>query len=180
MRKMKKYSLWLMPSGKVYKKLAKIISQLNREYSAPKFLPHVTLLPSTIGAEKEILLKTAQLANLISPFEIKLTNVDYLNEYFRCLFIKAAKSRELMETNLKAREIFNLNKEPKFMPHLSLMYGNFDPKIKEKIIRKIGKKFNLKFKVKSVNLFLTEGKPKKWRKIKRFVLKLKIASKYHK
>lgn len=160
-----------MPTGNIYNKLNKIISQLNKEYSSPNFLPHVTLIGLVVGSQKEILLKTSQLAIFIQPFEIKLTKVDYLNEYFRCLFIKVVKTKELMEANLKAREIFNREKDLKFMPHLSLMYGNFNSKTKKGVISKIGREFNLKFKVKSIHLFLTEGESKRWYKIKKFVLK---------
>lgn len=170
---LQKYSIWLMPSGKVYNKLAKIISQLSEKYSSPHFEPHITLLGLTIGAEEEVITKTFQLAKILQPFEITFNKVDYSDEYFRILFIRVKETKDIMEANLKAREIFNRQGDPKYIPHLSLMYGNFSPEIKEKIIKDIGGKFNIRLRVKSIHLFKlkTKGDPKSWCKIKEFVLK---------
>ena len=56
------------------------------------------------------------------------------------------------------------------MPHLSLMYGDFTPQIKEKIITEIGKKIPISFDVDNIHLFSTDSKPKNWRRIKKFPL----------
>jgi 2'-5' RNA ligase len=183
MKKPKKYSLWLiflshwlMPSERLYRKLTNLIFQLSKENSSPNFEPHITLFGLLVGPENEIIEKTFQLSNLINPFEIKLTKIGYLGEYFRCLFIKVEKTVEIMNTNLKSKELlgkYYVNPYPdsKFMPHLSLMYGNFSSKIKEEIISKIGKDFNIKFEVNKIHLFSTDGEPKDWHKIKEFILK---------
>ncbi len=171
MTKTKGYSLWLMPSGEVYNKLADLIFQLSKEYSAPKFEPHITLIGEVTGLEDEIIKKTSQLANFIKSCSIKLTNVDNLDEYFNYLFIKAEKTDDLMETNSKAREIFNRQADPECMPHLSLMYGNFPPEIKEEIIKNMGKDFNHSFEARSIHLFKTEGKVRDWYRLKEFTLR---------
>lgn len=159
-----------MPPEKVYNKLAEIILKLSKNHNSPNFMPHVTLLGSIFSSEKKMFLKTSQLVTFLHPFEIELTKVDYLDEYFRCLFIRAVGTKELIHANLKAREIFNRQRDQKFMPHLSLMYGNFDTKLKEKIIAEIGREFNLKFKIKSIHLISDEGEPEEWFKIKEFIL----------
>lgn len=171
MVKTKGDSLWLMPSGDVYKDLAKIISQLSRGYSTPNFEPHITLLSQLTRPEEEILAKTSQLTTLLRPFEVKLTAVDYLDEYLGCLFIRIEETEEVIQANLKAREVFNRQDDPKYMPHLSLMYGNLAPKIKEKIIAEIGKDFDLRFTASSIHLFSTKGEPKDWYRVKKFSLK---------
>lgn len=168
----KRYSLWMMPSGDIYNRLAKTISQLNREYSTPNFEPHVTLIGRVVGSEEYILPKTSQLATLIRPYEIRLTAVDYLDEYFRCLFIRVEETEHVMDANLKARGIFNRQQDPKYMPHLSLMYGNFTPRIKEKIIAGIGREFNMKFEARSIHIFSTNGEPKDWYRVKELPLLL--------
>ncbi len=167
----KGYSLWLIPAGEVYQKLAKTISQLSRQYSAPNFEPHITLLGQLARPEEEVLSKTSQLATLLRPLEIKLTRVDYLDQYFRCLFIRVEETKEVVKANLKAREVFSRQNDPQYTPHLSLMYGHFTPKIKEKIIAEIGREFNLSFKVRNIYLFSTKGEPKDWCQAKKFPLK---------
>lgn len=171
MEKAKGYSLWLMPSGDVYNRLAKTISQLSREYSAPNFEPHVTLIGSLIGSREEILTKTAKVASLIQPYEIRLTEVSYLDEYFRSLFVKVEETRDVLNANLRAREIFKRQEDPRYMPHLSLMYGNFSRRIKEGIIAEIGKECAMSFKARSIHLFSTSGEPKDWYRVKEFIMK---------
>ncbi len=167
----KSYSLWLVPVGQVYDKFVDLISRLSKEYSTPNFEPHITLLGEEIGEEKEIIDKTSRLAALIKPYEAKLTNIDYLDEYFRCLFVRIKETSGVMGANLKAREIFNRKTDPVYMPHLSLMYGHFSPETKEKIIKEIGREFNKSFEVGSIHLFCTEGEVKAWHRVKEFMLK---------
>lgn len=170
MMKAKGYSIWLIPTGEVYWKLAEIISQLSKKYSTPNFEPHLTLIGDLLGSEGEIISKTSKLADLFKSFEIKLKRADYFDEYFKCLFIRAEKSKEIIEANNITREIFNLNPDPEYMPHLSLMYGNLSPETKEEILADLGKEFDISFEVKSVHLFSTTGEVKNWHKVKEFPL----------
>ncbi len=167
------YSLWLMPSGDAYNKLKELAFQLSEKNSSPNFEPHVTLLGDIFLSEEEILDKTSKLATLIQPFVVSLNKVDYLDEYFRCLFIRAQETKDLAEANVKAREIFNRQQDPKFMPHLSIMYGNFNPAVKEKIISEIGREIKTEFEIKSIYLVAASSKiePKDWKIIKEFSLK---------
>jgi len=171
MTKAKGYSIWLIPTDNIYKKLHQIVLQLSKKYSTPSFEPHITLLDGFLGSKEEILSNTEQLTHLIRPFTIRLTHADYLDQYFRCLFLRAEKTIELMNANDKAREIFNRKQDPKFMPHLSLMYGDFTPETKEQIIETIDREFNISFNVRSIHLFSTDGKPKDWYRVGEFSLK---------
>ena len=167
------YSIWLIPTGETYQKLAKIISALSEKYSTPNFEPHVTLIGGgdLIGTEEEAVSKTLKLTEALKPFEIKLAKADYFNEYFKCLFIRAEKTKEVIEANDIARKHLNLKPIPDYMPHLSLMYGDINSEIKEKILADLEREFNLSFEVKSIHLFSTTGEVKDWYKIKEFPLK---------
>lgn len=167
----KGYSLWLMPAGDVYDRLKGLISRLSRRYSTPDFEPHVTLLSEIPGPEDEIVSKTARLASVIGPYKIELSRVEYLNEYFRCLFLRAKETDEVMRANREARRIFGRETDPEYMPHLSLMYGDFPPRTKEKIIEEIGKEISAGFGVESIHLFSTSGEPEDWYRVKEFLLK---------
>lgn len=156
------FSLWLQPTGQTYDRLAGIIKQLGAQYHAPVFEPHITLLGGLTGSEDTLITRTTQLAKLLKPNAIKLTTLDYLDEYFRCLFANVEKSAWLIDANLKARKIFHRKDVPAFMPHLSLLYGNFPPAIKQRISIEIGSSFNFSFQVTSVQLWSTAGEPKAW------------------
>lgn len=166
-----------MPTGDIYHQLANLIMQLSKEYSAPLFEPHVTLLTPIFGLEDELVDKAPQLAKIIKPYEIKLATIDYLDSYFRCLFLRAEETMGVMEANTKAKEIFHsYNIDPQdasYTPHLSLMYGDFPLETKKSIVAKIGKELRLNFKAESIHLFFTTGEVKDWYRVKEFRMKYK-------
>ena len=167
------YSIWLIPTGETYQKLAKIISDLSKEHSTPNFEPHVTLIGGgeLVGAEEDLISQTSKLSDLLKSFKIKLKKADYFDEYFKCLFIRAEKTEEIMEVNNATRKHLNLKPNSDYMPHLSLMYGDISLETKERILADLGREFNLNFEVKSIHLFSTDGKVKDWYKVKEFSLK---------
>ena len=168
MIKTKGYSLWLMPEGEIYKKLAGIISDLSKRYKTPKFEPHVTLLGEVEKYKKQRMISwTSSLSRLIKPFEIKLDGVDYRGETFKSLFIKVEESRDIMHANFTAKKVFGL--EFDYKPHLSLLYGDIDQRIKKAIITELGD-FDLSFAADKIHLYSTRGEPKKWHKIDEFKL----------
>ena len=117
------YSLWLMPRGELVTCLADIIEDLSLDQPALLFEPNVTLLVGLTGLESEVISKTRMRATTIQPYEIHLDKVGYLDEFFRCLFIQVEPTLPVLEANQKARQIFQRQQEPAYLPHLSLMYG---------------------------------------------------------
>jgi 2'-5' RNA ligase len=166
------YSLWLMPTGEVRRRLAEAILDLSRAYSAPPFEPHVTLVGGVAGSAREVAAKMVDLARRIQPFTVRLTAVAGLNEYFRCLFVRVATTHPVMTANKFAREVFNLQQQPPFMPHLSLLYGHLPASAKERIIASLGRQFELEFKASSLHLYLTKNEPPAWRRVARVGLGL--------
>jgi len=163
------FSIFMMSTGDVYERYKQIINQLSDKYEAPKFEPHVTLISRLELSENELLSKISELADILRPFEINLTTAEYLDEYFRCVFILAEKTNIIMKANMEARKIFGRLHDPPYMPHLSLLYGDFDEKTKKKIIEELGD-VSGSFEVNSIFLFSTEGEVKDWYKVKEFPL----------
>jgi hypothetical protein len=56
------YSIWIKPSGHLYKKLQQEITTQAKEFGAPLFEPHVTLLPDIQGEKEQIIATMQQLA----------------------------------------------------------------------------------------------------------------------
>jgi 2'-5' RNA ligase len=159
------YSLWLMPIGEVCQRLAGTILELNRQYTTPAFEPHVTLAEGMTGPVREVAAKMGDLARQIPPFTVHLTTVDGLEEYFRCLFVRVAKTHPIMNANKAAREVFRLERQPAFMPHLSLLYGNLPANVKQRIVASLGRQLELEFKARSLHLYLIKGAPQAWRAV---------------
>ncbi|MGC9997470.1 MAG: 2'-5' RNA ligase family protein [Terriglobia bacterium] len=159
------HALWLMPSGEVCQRLTGTILELSRQYGTPAFEPHVTLAGSIVGPAREVESKIKDLARRIPPFTVRLTTVEGLEEYFRCLFVRVAQTHPIMSANKAAREIFRLPKQPAFMPHLSLLYGSLLSKEKERIIISLGRRFELEFKAATLHLYLIKREPEAWRRV---------------
>jgi len=74
------YSLWLIPSGDVYRRLINLIHRLSRRYSTPSFEFHVMLIEDLISLEEDVLSRTLRLCGLIQSYGIELGRVEYLDE----------------------------------------------------------------------------------------------------
>jgi 2'-5' RNA ligase len=166
------YSLWLIPTGEVRQQLAGTILDLSRQYAAPAFEPHVTLAGGIVGPAREVVAKMADLARRIPPFTVRLTEVDFLDEYFRCLFVRVAPTQPIMKANQLARAVFSLERQPAFMPHLSLLYADLPSGVKERIAASLGRRFELEFKVSDLHLYRIKGEVAAWRRTARFGLGL--------
>jgi 2'-5' RNA ligase len=166
----KGYSLWLMPSGDAYNRLNSIMSGLCRKHSSPFFEPHITLMGEVTGPKQEVISGTKRLVEKTRPFTVRLNRIGYFDEYFRCLFIQAEKTDELMKANLMARQEFSRQDDPEYFPHLSLMYGDFPEKAKQDIIREIGKELRISFNVESIHIFSTRGGARDWHRVREFPL----------
>lgn len=163
-------SVWLVPLGDVCDQLAHLIMQLSQEYASPLFPPHVTLLGGLSGAEQDIIARARQLAAQIEPFQAQLGSVDYLDNYHRALFVRLQETGPLLAANRTAREIYNCHNEPRYMPHLSLLYGHFAPSVKQDIIARIGNRFDLCFQATRIELHSTLGDTKDWYSLGKFEL----------
>ncbi len=161
-----------MPIGEVRQRLAGTILELSRQYTTPAFEPHVTLAEGMVGPAREVAKKMGDLARRIPPFTVRLTAVDGLEEYFRSLFVRVATTHPIIKANKAAREVFRLERQPAFMPHLSLLYGNLPANVKQRTIASLGRQFELEFKARSLHLYLIKGAPQAWRAVASFGLGL--------
>ena len=164
------YSLWLMPPLHIHRRLKQIILRLSRGLCSPAFEPHVTLLGRLNGTETELVSNTRLLASRLNPIVIQFEQVDYLKEYFRCLFIRVAWSSELLDAYRTAVEVFGTDPQSEFMPHLSLVYADLKEEAKIKVIRDTGTSFQDCFQVQNIHLYSTSGSPENWYRVCQFAL----------
>lgn len=168
--KAKGYSLWVMPTGAAYASFATLINRLAAEYDAPVFEPHVTVLGEITQPEAEILQRAMQLAQGQPPFQLHLHTVDYHDAYFRALFVRVQESEPLFALHQRAQELFQMPALPEYMPHLSLLYGQFPQAVKEAIIASTGKAQAARFTVNSIHVVNTEGEARSWYRVKEIPL----------
>jgi hypothetical protein len=143
------YALWIIPDGAVYTLTDGYIAKLSSTYHLPRFEPHVTILGGIRSPEPSAL---RGLAGSLTPFRIRLASeVDYLDEYFRCLFLKAHETPELMETFSKASRLFGYEGKPYF-PHLSLVYGDLPVETKREMIHTLREIPTIEFEARQLSL----------------------------
>lgn len=136
------YSLWVAPQGDLYQKLKKLISDLSLRFNSPIFEPHVTLLGDLKMSEEEIINKTSQLAKIISPYKITLDFIDYTDNLYQSLVIRTVATKEVVDANKKARDLFNKHTDTLYVPHVSIIYvKEMDNSQKQQLIAEIGDQF---------------------------------------
>jgi len=159
-----------MPTGEVCNHLAGIIQRLSARLGAPQFSPHVTLLGGCVGARGEMIARSARVAAALRPFTLRLEQIGYLDEYFRCLFVYVALTEPLRRAHQAARLAFDQQRAPAFLPHLSLLYGNFPRSRKEELMAELGPRLEMHFKARSLHVWQGHGDPRHWRRVARFGL----------
>lgn len=159
-----------MPDQEVYTKLQRLINQLSKPYGTPVFEPHVTLCGNLKEPAPEIIAKTTQLAARLTPYDIKLSGIDYRNEYYRCLFFSVITTKDVMSAFDTAKKVYGLRPGETYMPHLSIMYGNVKKRIKMSIKGTLGDNITASFAVKTLHVFLTTGSPRNWVRVARIHL----------
>ncbi len=167
------YALWIEPPAFLAVRLNALIDALSVQYGAPRFSAHVTLLGGLSGEEENLLSAAGSLASALSPFEMTLAGVGREDSYFRCLYLLAAPSGPLMGARGKAEEAFvrfrasgaALERPERFMPHMSLLYGDIDNSSKEAIIQSIGGTVTANFTAEGLSLYRVDGDIGSWRRV---------------
>ena len=163
------YALWIMPEGEAYSLTDSYIEKLSKTFNLPGFEPHVTILA---GISQAAISKVRGFAEILAPFWIRLAGQpEYLDEYFRCLFLKAHETPELMDTISKAGKLFGDEGSPQF-PHLSLAYGSLPVETKHEMIRTLGNTPEIAFEARHLSLLhaSVEMPIESWKVVERFPL----------
>ena len=151
--------------------LADTIYSLSHEFSSPLFPPHITLLGELSGSEEVLVERSQAVARQIEPFSVELTTIAYLDMYYRALFLQVRQTHSLMNANQIARQAFGIQNDEPYMPHLSLLYGNFPSRAKESIIERLGPRLSCAFEVARIHLHSTYGDTSTWEELGVFPLK---------
>jgi 2'-5' RNA ligase len=160
-----------MPCGSAFEQVDQIIRGLSQRLGVPGFEPHVTVLGGLLDSEADVVAKASQLAASMDPFEIECDRLEFLNEFYKCLFLRAVQAPPVMDANAKARTVFERADDETYMPHLSLLYGHFPVRTKQQLVAELGREWNLRFEVESIHLYSTEGRSDEWYRIKEFPMR---------
>ena len=164
------YTLWLMPDKATYLKLSKLIAELSTTHDAPSFEPHVTLLSGIVDDLGTAVNKTKQFAESLTSITARLTRIEFLEYYYRCLFFRTDESPALMKAREEAENFFEHTHIHPFIPHVSFLYGSLPVFQKEAIVSDLGAAFLVDFRLTKLRLVKTQRTPEHWELIKEYTL----------
>lgn len=167
----KGYALWLVPAEPAFSLLSRHIARLSRKLSTPQFDPHITLLGGITLPEEEILTRSAALAASLTSFQIEPDGINCLDEYFRCVFVGVTPDVHILKARQAASEIFGMQDEPAYMPHISLVYGKLRLETRERIAAELASTTVRRFEVRQLAIWRVSGPVHEWMCIKEFDLK---------
>lgn len=162
----KGYALWLMPGEPLFNRLSAEILRLSQELATPLFEPHVTLLGGITLPEEEVLARAIALAGALKPFQIELGEIGYLDEYFRCLFVRVVPGDHILKAHTAGMQIFGQPGGQPYEPHISLVYGKLGIERKRTIAAGRTSLTGQVFNVKSLAVYQVRGVPSDWKLIK--------------
>ncbi|OGJ15625.1 MAG: hypothetical protein A2632_00370 [Candidatus Pacebacteria bacterium RIFCSPHIGHO2_01_FULL_46_16] len=141
---MNEFSFWIIPENELYQELENVIVKYSAEYASPIFIPHLTLHNPIVSTDEQILVAVREAARKIHPFEIQVGAVECSTTYFQSVFVRMKTSAALLTAHMVLKDALGVTEEFVFMPHVSLVYGDFDMTVRDKMAREItitGKSF---------------------------------------
>ncbi len=130
-------SVWLVPQKDDENYLSKIIQDLDKEYNAPIFTPHLTLF-GNISIELDKLKSTIDdVFDKVKPFEIQKTRINQSEAFFKTVFIEFELNNILKNLFTAFSEKTDKRDLSTFKPHVSLIYKTMPEDEKLKIIEKL-------------------------------------------
>jgi len=130
----KAFWLWCQFADTDMEFLRNIQSQVNKKFQGPKFEIHLTLLGPIMIIDKERVRTVRQKCDKLNPFKVYPLGYSFSSSFFTSLFIEIKKSKNLSNFRKEFSDISPLGLRTNYMPHVSLMYGNFQKDEKRKLI----------------------------------------------
>jgi len=158
-----------MPDGNIKDAIESKIAILNNFCGGPNFSAHLTLLGSFLGPKEILINNTKRLSKIIKPFRVTFKEIKFSDEFFYSVFISIYPSKELLKARKISCELFNIT-DTNYLPHVSLVYGNYTINKKIKMIQ-LAKQIPNGFHAEKIFLAFNDEINLRWEIIKEFKLK---------
>ena len=156
------YSLWLRPEQKQIDELTKIVSDLAHRYRTQPFPPHITLL-SRIPADMDTIKQACKkIVEQTQEFEIRLQKIDYSEAYYRNFYILTENTSSLLSVYEYAKKLLNFTSDEKYMPHVSLLYGDLDIETKNSLKEQLEDTYPRILNCNRLDLYYSSGDESDW------------------
>lgn len=167
--RMQRYSLWLVPSGRTYRRLHAAIRSFAAECHTPAFVPHVTLLGEVICSLQRLKEHSRCICRSVRPFAVESSGAGTSQTYYRSIFLSILETPSLITLHSRMRARFGIRKGSKqpYSPHLSLVYGYLNPQRKADVLSRADLIHPVRFVARGIWLVLVSGPPRTWVVIER-------------
>lgn len=125
---------WLIPAGDERELFCDIIRILYREFDAPNFDPHLTVLATKEDRKspRKILRELRS-----APVQLNARTVGFSSQFTKTLFVRFAPSKSLDQLTVALARAANASAKRVRDPHLSLLYKNIPVAFKKELARTI-------------------------------------------
>lgn len=157
-------SIWLSPCDSDLEFYQQVIYALSKRFDTPVFEPHLTL-QADISRQwcDENYKYFIDIAKHRLPIELEMQPLESMYRYFQCFYLRSLTGHfELIQLHLLSMDIFKLQETP-FMPHMSLMYGDFDKAVIDSLIEEYGDCLDRKVTFDKVKFVETGENVEDWR-----------------
>ena len=145
-------AVWIPVTDPALEKITEASRTARQRAGGPIIKPHLTLLNGIESTHDRAEAKLRKLAVRLEPFAVHLGKIDWRREYFRCLFVAAELSEELAAAKRAAHEVFEMMPPDPFEPHVSLIYGDVEEPLKQRIAADLGGRIDTTFRAAGLQL----------------------------
>lgn len=115
-------AIWLVPREPERKILQSLITDLATRFSAPEFVPHVTVYSCQRTSPQKELAITAALAGRCPPLTLRTEGLACSDRLTRAFFVRLASDETLLWLRKSLQKELPCSSADDFAPHLSLLY----------------------------------------------------------
>jgi len=162
-----KISVWLTIKPADEYQLTKSIEKLADRYNAPVFKPHITIYSPVIGDVTSISEICTALFENAESFKVYSSSVKQSADLWKTAYIDLMIHPRLSQMNQFFNQRVNGESEYIFSPHISLIYKQISPVIRERIVATF--KPQQYYTVSGAALVNTEKAVNSWQILKQYV-----------
>jgi len=129
----KTLSIWLLPNNDIID-YSSIVQSICDSLGKEAIVPHITLVSSFDNTIDYSLKKLNQLFSNQKSFLIKSNGFLVTNHYFKSICVKIDMNNTIQELRNKSLQHFECKENNNYIPHMSLVYGNFEDNIKKRVV----------------------------------------------
>lgn len=115
-------SYWLVPAEAERGVFQELITTLAQRYSAPTFVPHVTLYSGESPPDEQPLAIMAQATRAVHVVQLQVERILYTAEFTKTLFVQLHPSPVLRQLTDALRQLSATPSTYVLNPHISLLY----------------------------------------------------------